>query len=84
MVSRVASKLLLCALQAGDGEVAQCAGTRSCRRGSSCSTTLEDVVPDDHPLRGIRALVDVALEEMRPSLDALYAERGRPSVAPST
>jgi transposase len=45
-------------------------------------TTLEDVVPDDHPLRAIRALVDVALEEMRPTLDLLYASAGRPSIAP--
>lgn len=45
-------------------------------------TTLEDVVPADHPLRAIRALVDVALDEMQPALDALYASGGRPSVAP--
>ena len=45
-------------------------------------TTLEDVVPGDHPLRAIRALVDVALDEMKPTLDALYASGGRPSVAP--
>ncbi len=45
-------------------------------------TTLEDVVPEDHPLRAIRAMVDAALEEMSPELEARYAASGRPSVAP--
>ena len=45
-------------------------------------TTLEDVVPGDHPLRAIRMMVDQALEEMSPALEALYAAGGRPSIAP--
>jgi transposase len=45
-------------------------------------TSLEDRVPADHPLRAIRTMVDAALEEMSPQLDALYATRGRPSIAP--
>jgi len=45
-------------------------------------TSLEDRVPADHPLRAIRAMVDAALERMSPTLEALYAERGRPSIAP--
>jgi transposase len=45
-------------------------------------TSLEDRVPADHPLRAIRTMVDAALEEMSPALDALYAHRGRPSIAP--
>ena len=44
--------------------------------------SLEDRVRADHPLRATRALVDSALAETRPALDALYASRGRPSIAP--
>lgn len=39
-------------------------------------------VPADHPLRPIRAIVDEALEVVSPTLDALYARSGQPSIAP--
>lgn len=42
----------------------------------------EDVVPLDHPLRKIRRMVDVALSEMSPLFDSLYAEGGRTSIPP--
>ena len=45
-------------------------------------TSLEERVPADHPLRAIRGPVDEALARMSPTLEALYAERGRPSIAP--
>ena len=57
-------------------------GDEERQAGFIVMTTLEDVVPEDHPLRAIRALVDVALEQMSPTLDRLYASAGRPSVAP--
>jgi len=57
-------------------------GDEERQSGFILMTSLEDVVPDDHPLRAIRAMVDTALLEMKPALDALYARRGRPSIAP--
>lgn len=44
--------------------------------------TLERRIPQDHPLRGIRVLVDAALDRMDGQFDALYAKTGRPSIAP--
>jgi transposase len=39
-------------------------------------------VPSDHPLRLIRAVVDEALEVLSPGFDGIYAQAGRPSIAP--
>jgi transposase len=44
--------------------------------------TLERRVPEDHPLREIRVLVDRALLEMEVELSGMYARTGRPSIAP--
>ena len=45
--------------------------------------SLDERVPSDHPLRAMRKLVDEALVEISPELDALYPSRmGRPSIAP--
>jgi len=42
----------------------------------------EERVPQDHPLRTIRALVDAVLRDLSPTFDALYAKIGRPSIPP--
>jgi len=39
-------------------------------------------VPQDHPLRVIRGLVDEVLRELSPRFEGLYARVGRPSIAP--
>jgi transposase len=39
-------------------------------------------VPQDHPLRAIRAMVDQALGELSPLFSRLYARIGRPSIPP--
>jgi transposase len=43
---------------------------------------LEQRVPKDHPLRGIRAMADRALRELDTEFEQMYAQRGRPSIAP--
>ena len=42
----------------------------------------EERVRKDHPLRAIRELTDEILKRMSPLFDAMYAEGGRPSIAP--
>jgi transposase len=42
----------------------------------------EKRVPADHPLRPIRTMVDGILKEMSPRFARLYADVGRPSIAP--
>jgi transposase len=44
--------------------------------------SLESRVPQDHPLRAIRRMVDAALTELSPRFDRMYSEVGRPSIAP--
>ena len=44
--------------------------------------TLEQRVPQDHPLREIRKLTDVVLASLSDEFDALYSVSGRPSIAP--
>jgi len=44
--------------------------------------SLEERVPQDHPLRAIRKSVDEILRAMAKNLDGMYASTGRPSVPP--
>ena len=41
-----------------------------------------DLIPADHPIRGIRAVVDAVLADLDGQFDAMYATTGRPSVPP--
>ncbi len=42
----------------------------------------EKMIPEDHPIRSIRKMVDLALAELSPELDKMYSRIGRPSVPP--
>jgi transposase len=44
--------------------------------------TLEQRVPQDHPLREIRRLTDIVLRSLSQEFDSLYSASGRPSIAP--
>ena len=44
--------------------------------------SLEQRVPVDHPLRAVRKLTDAVLASLSREFDALYADSGRPSIAP--
>ena len=42
----------------------------------------EKRVPQDHPWRRIRAMVEAGLKQMSPRFAELYSAAGRPSIAP--
>ncbi len=44
--------------------------------------SMEDRIPAKHPIRPFKAMVNEILRDMDAALDSLYAESGRPSIAP--
>ena len=44
--------------------------------------SLEQRVPQDHPLRSVRVMVDRALERLNRDFEEMYSRMGRPSIAP--
>lgn len=42
----------------------------------------EDLIPQSHPLRKIKAMADEVLRTMDGTFDSMYAEAGRPSIPP--
>jgi transposase len=48
------------------------------------SFTPEDLIPPDHPIRRIRAVVDTVLVELDETFGSMYAATGRASVPPET
>src|SRR4030042_1943581 len=44
--------------------------------------TPEQLVPQDHPIRRIKPIVDRALSELSPTFNRMYADLGRPSIPP--
>src|SRR4030065_501299 len=46
------------------------------------SVTADQLVPEGHPIRQIKPIVDNALRELSPIFNRMYAETGRPSIPP--
>src|SRR5580692_4391554 len=57
-------------------------GTDIEQSGMFSYVSLESRVPQQHPLRRIRALLDDALEAMHRDFERVYASGGRSSIAP--
>lgn len=57
-------------------------GAESCQEAMFSYVSPEARVPQKHPLRPIRKMVDKALAELSPKFTELYSHTGRPSVAP--
>ena len=57
-------------------------GLQNFEGATLCRISLEDRVPQRHPLRKLRALVDALLATMSADFDAVYSKVGRPSVPP--
>jgi transposase len=57
-------------------------GDERLQDGMFSYVTLEQRVPQDHPLREIRKLTDVVLRSLSGKFDELYAGTGRSSIAP--
>ena len=57
-------------------------GTDVQQRGLFSYVSLEERIPAEHPLRGVRALLDEALASMSREFDRVYADGGRSSIPP--
>jgi transposase len=57
-------------------------GKRRDQRTLMMVGSVDDRIPQGHPIRRIKSFADEALSELGPVFDAMYAEAGRPSVPP--
>lgn len=57
-------------------------GTAAHQATMLTAVTPDALVPEGHPIRKIKPLVEAALVKLSPTFDRMYAEDGRPSVPP--
>ena len=46
------------------------------------AVTPDSFIPDDHPIRRIKPIVDAALQQLSGLFDTMYSTSGRPSIPP--
>jgi transposase len=63
-------------------EVAVMRGVDHQQSGMFSYISAEQRIPRDHPLRAIRAMIDVALRNMGTQFETMYSKVGRPSIPP--
>ena len=47
------------------------------------AVTPDSFIPDDHPIRRIKPIVDAALTKLSPLFGTMYSSSGRPSIPPA-
>ena len=47
------------------------------------AVTPDSFIPADYPVRGIKPIVDAALQQLSPLFDTMHSTSGRPSIRPS-
>lgn len=57
-------------------------GKKESQRDLLALINLEDRIPQRHPIRLVKAMVDTVLERLSGEFDRMYAQRGRPSIPP--
>ena len=57
-------------------------GTSARQATMLTAVTLEALVPQRHPIRQIKPIVDAVLNRMSPTFERMYARDGRPSIPP--
>ena len=59
-------------------------GTSDPQLAMLTSLSTEELIPADHPIRRIKAVVEVVLAELDEVFEGMYSDRGRASVPPET
>ncbi len=64
------------------GEVPHARQSRMTGHHADAAVTPDALVPQSHPIRRIKPMVDRALAQLSPTLDRMYADHGRTSIPP--